>query len=183
MEKESRIILEGKRFQLMVERLCHELIEQHGNFEDTCLIGIQPRGPYLGERIIKRLSNILGKSNLEYGTLDVTFHRDDFRRRDVILIPNPTQMDFIVEKKKVVLLDDVLYTGRTIRAALNALQHFGRPSKVELAVLVDRRFNRHLPIFADYKGMVVDTVDKAYIKVEWEEIGGKDKVTLHSERI
>lgn len=182
MKKGSRIILENERFELMVERLCHQLIENHNHFENSCLVGVQPRGQYLGDRIYKRLKQILGKDNLEYGTLDVTFHRDDFRRRDTLLIPNPTIMDFIVENKRVILLDDVLYTGRTIRAALNAIQHYGRPSQVELAVLVDRRFNRHLPILADYIGMTVDTLDEAYIDVKWEELGGKDSVILHPNR-
>lgn len=178
MQQENRVILDGIRFKLTVERLCHQLIENYGSFENTCLIGIQPRGIYLAERIKNRLEELLTIKGFDFGKLDATFHRDDFRRTDTLLIPKPTEMDFLVDKKRVVLVDDVLYTGRTIRAVLTALQHYGRPSSVELLVLVDRRFNRHLPISADYIGLTVDTLDRAYIKVEWKEMVGRDRVVL-----
>jgi pyrimidine operon attenuation protein / uracil phosphoribosyltransferase len=175
-----RSILAPPRLDLMIDRICHELIENHGDFSDSCLVGIQPRGVYFAGRIYRRLVE-LGFSDLKYGKLDVTFHRDDFRRRDTILVPHPIEMNFIVEQKRVIFLDDVLYSGRTINAALNAIQHYGRPAQVELAVMIDRRFNRDLPIAPDYVGMVVDTLDKAYIKVEWAEVHGRDEVFLKVE--
>ena len=183
MQQENRVIFENTRFRLTIERLCHELIENYGTFENTCLIGVQPRGIYLAERIRDRLSHILQLENLAFGKLDTTFHRDDFRRTDTLLIPKPTEMDFLVDKKRVILIDDVLYTGRTIRAALTALGHYGRPSKVELLVLIDRRFNRHLPIRADYVGHTVDTLDQAHIMVEWKELVGRDRVVLLPKKV
>ncbi len=173
--KDSRVIVEEARFQVTMERLCRELIEQHGDFEDTYLVGIQPKGVFLAERLKQRLEYTLAGIQIKLGKLDITFHRDDFRRRDKPLAPNKIEMDFLVENKNVVLIDDVLYTGRTIRAALTALNHFGRPSKVELLVLVDRRFNRQLPIQPDYIGYTIDALDKAYVKVEWKEQSGQDR--------
>ena len=172
-----RTILEPPRLDLTLDRICHQLIEKHGDFSNSCLVGIQPRGIYFGDRIYQRLVE-LGFSDLKYGKLDVTFHRDDFRRRDTILVPYPIDMPFSVERKNVIFFDDVLYSGRTINAALNAIQHYGRPEKVELAVLINRRFNRDLPIDPDYVGLDVDTLDEAYVKVEWQAVHGIDKVFL-----
>ena len=174
----GRIILNQGRFALTIDRLCHQLIEKYDTFQDTCLIGIQPRGPALANRIHQRLKIITGISKLDYGKLDITFYRDDFRQRDKPLRASVTEMNFIVENKNVVLVDDVLYTGRTVQAALTALQHYGRPKKVELLALIDRRFNRDLPIKADYTGMRVDALDEAYVKVEWQETEGRDKVLI-----
>src|SRR5690606_28709210 len=146
----GKIILDGERFQLTIERLCRELIENYGDFADTCLIGIQQNGIPLAQRIAGRLQKLLPMAQITTGKLDVTFYRDDFRSRDKALSGSETVMEFLVENKQVVLIDDVLYTGRTIHAAMSALQDFGRPARVELMVLIDRRFNRHLPIQADY---------------------------------
>ena len=181
MEK-GRIILETERFALMIDRLCHQLIEAYGDFSDTCLIGVQPRGVFLGNRIHKRLKAILKIPSIQYGLLDITFYRDDFRTREKPLQASTTEIDFLVENKRVLLVDDVLYTGRTIQAALTAIQHYGRPSQVELISLVDRRFNRHLPIQSDYIGLTVDAVDEAYVKVEWEELDGKDRILLFAHK-
>ncbi len=167
------------RFELTLDRLCHQLIENHDSFQNTCFIGLQPRGVPLADRIHQRLSAITGNSTIDYGKLDITFYRDDFRQRDKPLRASVTEMDFIVENKNVVLVDDVLYTGRTVAAALTALQHYGRAKKVELLALVDRQFNRDLPIKADYTGMRVDAVDEAYVKVEWREMEGKDRVLIY----
>ncbi|HFA49598.1 MAG TPA: bifunctional pyr operon transcriptional regulator/uracil phosphoribosyltransferase PyrR [Bacteroidetes bacterium] len=175
---QGRVILNSGRFALTLDRLCHQLIENHDTFHNTCLIGIQPRGIPLADRIHQRLSEITGNGNIEYGKLDITFYRDDFRQRDKPLRANVTEMDFIIENKNVVLIDDVLYTGRTIQAAMTALQHYGRSKKMELLALIDRRFNRDLPIMADYIGMQVDAVDEAYVKVEWQQTDGKDKVLI-----
>jgi pyrimidine operon attenuation protein/uracil phosphoribosyltransferase len=178
----GRIILTSERFGLTIERLCQQLIEQYDGFENTCLVGIQTGGVALGNRFKRRLQELLGMTSLEYGKLDITFYRDDFRRRAKPLAPSVTEMNFLVEDKHVVLLDDVLYTGRTIQAALTALNHFGRPRSVALLVMVDRRFNRHLPIEPDYVGIVVDALDEAYVQVEWQEVEGEDRILLFADK-
>ena len=174
----GRVIMKPARFALTIDRLCHQLIENHDSFHDTCIIGIQPRGVALADRIHKNLLAITGGSKIDYGKLDITFYRDDFRQRLKPLRASVTEMDFIVEDKNVLLIDDVLYTGRTVQAAMTSLQHYGRPKKVELLSLIDRRFNRDLPIKADYIGMQVDALDEAYVKVEWQEQDGKDRVLI-----
>ena len=168
----GRIILSEQKLNLVLDRLSHQLIEYHGDFSNTCIVGIQPRGTALSDRLMERLRGIARLKSIEYGLLDVTFHRDDFRTRQGPLKASEMKMDFLVDGKKVILVDDVLYTGRTIQAAISTLQHFGRPEKIELLVLVDRRFNRDLPIQSDYSGMAVDALDQAYVKVEWLESGG-----------
>lgn len=177
----TRVIIGSKRFNITIERLCQQLIEQHQNFENTCLIGIQTKGVYLANRIHKRLQQLLPKEAIECGKLDITFYRDDFRIRNKPLKPNATEINFLIENKKVILIDDVVFTGRTIQAALTGLNHYGRPQKVELLTLVDRRFKRHLPIHADFIGIAVDSVDAAYVKVEWKEIDGEDRVLIFSD--
>jgi pyrimidine operon attenuation protein/uracil phosphoribosyltransferase len=174
---ERQVILNSKHFELTINRLCYQLIEIHNDFSDTVLIGLQPRGINVLERIKRRLETILGKE-VTCGFLDITFYRDDFRRREMPLIPSATNIDFVIENKNVVLVDDVLYTGRTIRSGLDAILAFGRPEKVELLILIDRRFRRDLPIQADYVGQTVDTLVSERVSVEWEEIEGKDKVVL-----
>ncbi|NND31123.1 MAG: bifunctional pyr operon transcriptional regulator/uracil phosphoribosyltransferase PyrR [Saprospiraceae bacterium] len=178
----GKIILEDARFNLTIERLCHQLIERYGDFSKACIIGIQPRGVLLSDRIVFRLKKILKVSQLRYGKLDITFYRDDFRTRDKPLTANTTELDFLIEGKEVILIDDVLYTGRTIQAALTAIQHYGRPANVELLTLIDRRFNRHLPIASDYTGLTIDALDEAYVKVEWRESAGQDRVLLYAEK-
>ncbi|MEN0004478.1 MAG: bifunctional pyr operon transcriptional regulator/uracil phosphoribosyltransferase PyrR [Bacteroidota bacterium] len=180
--EQKRIIVSEKRFALTVDRLCHQLIEKYDRFERTCLIGIQPRGVHLSQRLSKRLQAILGDVQILSGILDITFYRDDFRTRTKPLTANTTRMDFLVENLNVILVDDVLYTGRTVQAALTALNHYGRPNKVELLSLVDRQFNRHLPIQADYVGLQVDAVDQAYVKVEWAEQDGEDRILLFANK-
>jgi pyrimidine operon attenuation protein/uracil phosphoribosyltransferase len=176
----GKVILEGARFELTLERLCRELVENYGDFQNTCFVGIQQNGIPLTLRLIKSLSKLLPDTTFESGKLDVTFYRDDFRSRDKALKGNETVMDFLVENKNVILVDDVLYTGRTIHAAMAAIQDFGRPARIELLTLIDRRFNRHLPIQADYIGMSVDSMDQAYVKVEWKENDGADRIKLYS---
>jgi pyrimidine operon attenuation protein / uracil phosphoribosyltransferase len=175
-----RIILDSKHFAITIDRLCYQLIENHNDFSDSAIIGLQPRGIYLAHRINARLKEIIRKKKLLCGDLDITFYRDDFRRKD--LVPTSTQIDFIIEDKKVILVDDVLFTGRTIRAGLDALMDFGRPKSVELLVLIDRRWSRHLPIQPDYAGKVIDTIASEKVKVEWEETEGKDQVWLMTEK-
>lgn len=178
----SRLIINKQRFLLTVDRLCYELIENHGNFQDTCLIGIQERGAVLSDFIMERLVKLNKKAVPRYGKLDITFYRDDFRHREKPLKASSTTMDFIVENKKVILVDDVLYSGRTVQAAMTALQDFGRASKIEFLCLVDRRFNRHLPIKSDYTGIIVDTIDETYVRVEWEHIHGESQIILLSDK-
>jgi pyrimidine operon attenuation protein/uracil phosphoribosyltransferase len=176
---EPRIILSEKAFKLTITRLCHQLIEVHNNFSDTVILGLQPRGILLATRIHKELSEILKTDKLKLGALDTTFYRDDFRKKE--LIPSATEIDFIIEDKNVVLVDDVLFTGRTVRAGLDAMLAFGRPKDVELLVLVDRRLSRHLPIQAKYVGKTVDSITEEKVKVEWKEIEGHDKVWITKE--
>ena len=174
----SKSILDKRSFELTISRLCHQLIENHGDFSDTALVGIQPRGIPFANRISRQLQQILGKNDLVVGNIDVTFSRDDFRRRETPILPKSTKMDFIVEDKKVVLIDDVLFTGRTVRAALDEILCYGRPREVELLVLIDRRFSRHLPIEPNYVGRTIDTIETEKVKVEWEEIEGQDRVLV-----
>ena len=171
-----KILLEKTQFDVTLKRLCHQLIEVHNNFNQTVIIGLQPRGIYLARRIQKELQSILKTKNIHCGELDTTFYRDDFRKKE--LIPNRTNIDFIIEDKNVILVDDVLFTGRTIRAGLDAMLAFGRPKDVELLVLVDRRLSRNLPIQAKYIGITIDSIASQNVKVEWKEIDGKDKITL-----
>lgn len=178
----GRVILTTERFALTIDRLCHQLIENHDDFQNTCLIGIQQGGVPLVNRIHQRLLEITGVSRIEFGKIDITFYRDDFRRRDKPIRASVTEMDFLVEGKNVVLLDDVLYTGRSVQAAMSALGDFGRPHKVELLALVDRRFNRDLPIKADYIGFRVDSLDDAYVRVDWKEVEGEDIVWLFPQK-
>ncbi len=180
--QKGRVILNSKRFTLTIDRLCHELIEEYGNFENACIIGIQQHGVWLADHLHRRLLRILKLKHIEYGKLDITFYRDDFRIRDKPLSASTTEINFLVDDKRVILVDDVLYTGRTVQSALTALQHYGRPQKVELLSLVDRRFNRHLPIQSDYYGLMIDALEEAYVKVEWEERDGENQVILFAHK-
>ncbi len=179
MLMERQVILNAVQVDLTIQRLCYQIIENHNDFSTSVLIGLQPRGIHVLQRLKSRLSNILGYE-VACGTLDITFYRDDFRRREKPIIPNVTNIDFVVENKKVILIDDVLYTGRTIRSGMEALLAYGRPENVELLVLIDRRFHRDLPIQADYVGRCVDTLNAERVSVEWNEVEGEDKVILYT---
>ncbi len=176
---EKQVILNSKQFELTINRLCYQLIENHSNFEESVLIGLQPRGIHVVNRLKSQLESIL-KKEITCGNLDITFYRDDFRRREKPIIPSVTNIDFVIENKKVILIDDVLFTGRTIRSGIDAMMAFGRPEKVELLTLIDRRFRRHLPIQADYIGKTIDTLSTERVNVEWKEIEGIDQVVLYS---
>jgi pyrimidine operon attenuation protein/uracil phosphoribosyltransferase len=175
---QPRLILNSKHFDITINRLCYQLIENHGDFSESAIIGLQPRGIFLARRLHKKLSLIFDQKKILTGNLDVTFFRDDFRRRESPLLPNATQVEFLVENKNVILVDDVLFTGRTIRAGLDAILAFGRPAKVELLTLIDRRYSRHLPIEPNYVGKSVDAIDSENVKVNWEEVEGEDQVWL-----
>ncbi len=176
-------LLDGQKFQITLQRLCHQLIENHNDFSNSVILGIQPRGIYLSARIAKELKQTIPTAHIKHGILDITFYRDDFRRGDSPLVPSSTQIDFIIEGKKVILVDDVLWTGRTIRAAMDAILAFGRPEKVELLVLVDRRYSRHLPIEPNYIGIKVDSMSSQKVVVSWKETDQEDKVVLVSESV
>lgn len=175
---QPRVILDSKKLNLTINRICHQLIEQHKDFSNSAIIGVQPRGVYLADRIHRRLTEILGKTAIQYGKLDITFYRDDFRLKDKPMIADKTEIEFSLEGKNIILIDDVLYTGRTIRSALDAILDFGRPADVELVVLIDRRLQRHLPIQAKYIGKVIDSITSEKVKVEWKETDGEDKVWI-----
>jgi len=180
MKKSDRIILNPTQFDLTIKRLSHQLIENYTDFSDTDIIGLQPRGTFLAERIKKELQTIDKKIKIDVGALDVTFFRDDFRRQNQPIIPNKTEINFIIENKRVILMDDVLFTGRTIRAGLDAMLAFGRPKTVELLVLINRRYKRHLPIQADYIGKNVHSIVSERVKVNWKSTDKEDKVILYT---
>ena len=174
----KKILLNSKEINIILHRLACQLIENHNNFENTVLIGIQPRGIFLAERLIEILKKDYNINDVKLGQLDITFYRDDFRRREEPLEANKTNINFIVENKNVVFIDDVLFSGRSIRAALTAIQSFGRPTDIELLVLIDRRFSRHLPIQPNYRGRQVDVINKERVIVQWKENDGKDAVYI-----
>lgn len=170
-------ILSQTQISLTIKRLANQLLESHiaGN---SVFIGIQPRGIFLSDRIIREIEAET-KVPVAYGKLDITFYRDDVRKE--LHLPNKTDITFSIEGKKVVLIDDVLYTGRTVRAAMDALMDFGRPEKVELLVLIDRRYSRELPVQADYIGQSIDSILSQKVKVLWAENEGRDEVVLLDE--
>jgi pyrimidine operon attenuation protein/uracil phosphoribosyltransferase len=173
-----KVLLTAKEVHIILNRLACQLIENHLDFSDTVLVGIQPRGSFLADRIKTLLEKEYNVPGVRLGYLDITFFRDDFRRTEKPLEASQTKLDFLVESKKVVFIDDVLYTGRSIRSALTAIQSFGRPSSIELLVLIDRRFSRHLPIQPDYRGRQVDAIGEERVKVNWKTKDGEDSVYL-----
>ena len=160
-------ILSEQQLAITITRLAHQILENEVQPENTVVIGIQPRGVYLSDQIIKEIRQEFPENKIKYGKLDITFYRDDIRKE--LHVANQTDIPFSIEGKKVVLIDDVLYTGRTIRAALDALLDFGRPAKVELCVLIDRRFSREFPIQPDYVGKSIDSIVTQKVKVEWNK--------------
>lgn len=168
-----KTILDKYQLQITIERLAYQLVENYSDLSSLVIIGIQPRGIYLSDKIFEQLNKISPGNSVHYGKMDITFYRDDIRKE--LHSPNQTDISFSIEDKNVVLIDDVLYTGRTIRAALDALLAFGRPKKVELCVLIDRRFSRQLPIQPDYCGKAIDSIISQKVKVEWD----KEQVVLY----
>ncbi|MCR8667769.1 bifunctional pyr operon transcriptional regulator/uracil phosphoribosyltransferase PyrR [Aestuariibaculum sp. M13] len=174
----QKVLLNEKEVNIILHRLACQLIEKHNDFSDTVLIGLQPRGVYLADRIAKILREDYKVENIQLGYLDITFFRDDFRRGEKPLEANKTKINFLVEDKNIVFIDDVLYTGRSIRAALTAIQSFGRPNEIELLTLIDRRFSRHLPIQPNYRGRQVDVINNEKVRVNWKEKDNEDSVYL-----
>lgn len=171
-----KLILTAPQLAITIKRLTHQVLENHINLDNTVLIGLQPRGIFLSDQIVAEIKNEFPSAKIEYGKLDITFYRDDIRRE--LHVANQTNIPFSIEGKKVILIDDVLYTGRTIRAALDALLDFGRPEKVELCVLIDRRFSRQFPIQPDYVGKSIDSIISQKVKVYWKEKDGKEEVMI-----
>jgi pyrimidine operon attenuation protein/uracil phosphoribosyltransferase len=169
-------ILDANKISIILQRLSYQLIEDHNDFSNTVLIAIQPRGFTLAQRLMEMLMD--EKKNINLGLLDITFFRDDFRRSEKVLKASKTKLDFSIENKTVVLIDDVLFTGRSIRAAMDALQSYGRPKSIQLLNLIDRRFSRELPIQPDYCGIQVDSRLNQKVKVNWKENEGEDSVYL-----
>lgn len=176
---EGKLILSEQGFELTLERLAHQLIEDFDDFDNVCMIGIQESGVTLAEQLFTRIKQINKKQTPEFGKLDITFYRDDYRHKEKPLKASATEITFLIENKTVILVDDVLYTGRTVHAAISALQDFGRPKAVKMLCLVDRRFNRHFPISSDYYGITVDALDNAFVKVHWLD-QGKGKIVMNS---
>ena len=175
----QKVLLNAKEVNIILHRLACQLIENHNDFSNSAIIGLQPRGIYLANRLQEELKKITGIDVLT-GALDITFYRDDFGRGDQPLIPSVTNLDFSIENKKVILVDDVLYTARTVRAGLDALMSFGRPAEVELMTFIDRRFSRHIPIQANYVGQSVDSIETEKVSVNWKETEGVDEVILYT---
>lgn len=175
---QKRLVLDEVQIEIILRRFCHQLIENHDDFDNTVLLGLQPRGPILLDKIVDLLEEISG-IKVPSGYLDATFHRDDFRRRDFPLKANETKINFLIEGKNVILVDDVLYKGRSVRAAMDAMIAFGRPQKVELMVLVDRKLTRDYPIMPDYYGIRVHTLTTEHVVVQWKgEQHDKDAIWI-----
>ena len=173
----SKILISEKKLEIILNRLCHQLKEKHGDFSSTILVGLQPRGTLLLDRLSKIL-NRQGFTNLKLGKLDTTFFRDDYRRSEAPLSANKTEMNETVEGMNVVFIDDVLFTGRSIRSALTAIDTYGRPNSIELLVLIDRRFSRHLPIQPDYLGVQIDALQGDRVRVVWSNKSDQNIVYL-----
>ena len=174
----NKVLLNSKEIEIILHRLACQLIENHNDFSECVLIGLQPRGTYLAQRLASILRENYQIKNLELGLLDITFYRDDFRRRDAPLEAAESQINFLIENKNVVIIDDVLFSGRSVRAALTAIQSYGRPKNIELLVLIDRRFSRHLPIQPNYRGRQVDAINEERVVVNWRDLHDKDAVYI-----
>jgi pyrimidine operon attenuation protein/uracil phosphoribosyltransferase len=174
--KEKNKILDKETIGRSVTRIAHEILEKNKGTKDLCLVGIRNRGVYIAERLaalIKKIEN----EDVPAGVLDITFYRDDLDLITSKPVVRKTEIDFDITDKIIILVDDVLYTGRTIRAALDALADLGRPKSIQLAVLIDRG-HRELPIRPDYVGKNIPTAANENIEVRLEETDGKDEVVL-----
>ena len=174
----KREIIDARELNIALNRLCCKLIENHGDFSNSILIGLQPRGVKVLERLVGLLESDYQVKDIRTGVLDITFFRDDFRHRSGHLQANKTRIEYLVENQNVVFIDDVLYTGRSVRAAMDAILSYGRPSKMELLTLIDRRFSRDLPIQPDYKGRQVDSIASQRVEVLWKDVDGRDAVLI-----
>jgi pyrimidine operon attenuation protein/uracil phosphoribosyltransferase len=165
MINEPKILLNSTKANLIIRRFALQIIENHKDYQNTAVIGLQPRGILLAKSIHNELLKL--GANVLYGEVDHTFFRDDIGRGE-IHIPKPSNMPFSTEKLRIVLIDDVLYTGRSVRASIDALMSFGRPAQIELLVLINRRYQRELPIEPTYIGTSIDSRNtEEYVKVDW----------------
>ena len=176
----KKILLDSKKIDLILNRLVCELVENHKDFNKTVLIGLQPRGTYLIEKILNIFKKKYPNINIKSGILDFTFFRDDFRRSEKTLKASSTQINFSIENKNVVLIDDVLFTGRSIKAAMSSIDSYGRPNSIELLVLIDRRYKREIPIQANYCGAKIDTFKGDKVNVVWNENSKKDVIYIEN---
>lgn len=174
--KEKTKILDKEAIEKALERMAHEIVEKLKSVDDMAIVGIKNRGAYLGKRLAERIEKIVGTRPL-IGALDITLYRDDLTQVSEQPVVHATEIDFDIDGKKIILADDVLFTGRTIRCAMDALIDYGRPGQIQLAVLIDRG-HRELPIKADYVGKNVPTSLKEVVEVRLEESDGKDEVVL-----
>ena len=165
----KKVLLDSKKIEIILNRLVCELVENHKDFHNTVLIGLQPRGIFLIEKILEIFRKDYSNLNINYGILDFTFFRDDFRRSQKTLSASSTKINFSIENKNVVLIDDVLFTGRSIKAAMSSMDAYGRPKSIELLVLIDRRYKREIPIQANYCGAKIDTFKGDRVNVEWAD--------------
>ncbi len=171
-------LLDKFTLDVLLNRLSCQLIENHFDFQNSILIGLQPRGVFVLSKLVEKLKDKYFIQNLKYGKLDTTFFRDDFRSKREQPKASFSHIDFDIENKRVVLIDDVLYTGRSIRAALIAIESYGRPDKIELLTLINRRFTRHLPIQPDYVGLNVDTIQNDRVNVNLQQSNVEDAVYI-----
>ncbi len=170
------VIMDARAIDRALARIAHEIVEETGGVNDLAIVGIQRRGVQLAERIVDEIERTEGRAPAK-GVMDITLYRDDLRAISDQAIVQKTEMPFKVEGKSIVLVDDVLYTGRTIRAALNEIMDFGRPRRVLLAVLIDRG-HREIPVRADFVGKNVPTSRSQQIKVKVDELDGTCEVEL-----
>jgi pyrimidine operon attenuation protein/uracil phosphoribosyltransferase len=181
MDPEKRtLLLDAHGIQTVLIRMAREIIQNHGNLEPLVLIGVHTRGVHLARRLADTIAEINGRA-IPTGDIDITLYRDDWTKISYSPVVQSTDIGFPIDDKIVVLVDDVLFTGRTTRAALDALTDFGRPAKVALAVLIDREGMRELPIQADYVGMFVKTVKPELVNVLLSECDDEDAVVIIKE--
>jgi pyrimidine operon attenuation protein/uracil phosphoribosyltransferase len=176
---EKAIILDEQAIRRALTRIAHEIIERNKGVEDSVLVGIKTRGIHLAKRLASRINEIEDKE-IQVGELDITLYRDDLttKTQDNEPLVKGSDIPVSITNKKVILVDDVLFTGRTVRAGMDALMDFGRPSQIQLAVLVDRG-HRELPIRADFVGKNIPTASSEKIVVELSEIDNNDQVSIH----
>lgn len=174
--REKEIIMNKEEIERTLGRLTHEILERNKGIKDLALIGIRTGGVYLAERIRYKIEEI-EKAKVPYGIIDITLYRDDFATGLPRPIVGKTEIPFSLKEKKVILIDDVLYTGRTVRAAMDALIDFGRPKFIQLAVLIDRG-HRELPIQADYVGKRITTLPEEDVQVYFHEAGDEDRAVI-----
>ena len=176
----SKQLLDHNDIKRIIQRIAHEIIEKNKGTEKLCLVGIQKGGVILARRLASQIE-LIESSHIEVGILDITFYRDDLNTKEEQPVVKRTEIPFSINNMTVILVDDVLFTGRSIRAAMDALIDFGRPAYIQLAVLIDRG-HRELPIRADYAGKNIPTSFNDTVEVFLEEDGKKDRVILVSKK-